>query len=459
MAGGEGSRLRPLTIGRPKPLVPIVNQSVMAHILDLLASHNITEVIVTLRYRAEDIQDRFEDGSSRGLKLTYVVEETPLGTAGSVKNAAHLLDDTFLVISGDALTDFNLQEILAAHKAKEALATLTLKRVANPREYGVTITDPEGHLVKFQEKPSWSEIISDTVNTGIYILEPDVLDMIPSDTMYDFSTQLFPKLLEQDLPFFGYVAEGYWCDVGTIEEYMQANADLLSGKVKISRPIGEHIGGDIWVGKGIEIASNAQLYGPIYLGDEVKIKGGVIIHGPSVIRDYSVIDNHNRVDHSLIWRNSYVGESCELRGSIISRQCTIKSHVSIFEGVVVGENCVLGEGSVLHPDVKLWTHKEVEPGTTVKESIIWGNQGRRSLFNQHGVTGVVNVDLTPEFAAKLGTALGAILPKGSYVAVNRDSHRASRMLKRALVSGLPGTGVNVWDVGGLSIFALWMIKG
>jgi len=451
MAGGEGSRLRPLTIGRPKPLVPVVNQSVMAHILDLLASHDITDVIVTLRYRAEDIENRFEDGSSRGMKLTYVVEETPLGTAGSVKNAAHLLDDTFLVISGDSLTDFNLQEILAAHKAKDALASLTLTRVENPREYGVTIVDGEGRLVKFQEKPSWSEIISDTVNTGIYVLEPDVFDMIPKDTMYDFSTELFPKLLAQDLPIFGHVAEGYWCDIGTIEEYMKASADLLSGKVKLTKPLGEHIGGDIWVGHGVEIASDAQLYGPIYLGHEVKIKGGIVINGPSAIRDYSVIDNYNRIDHSIIWRNCYVGESSELRGSIISRQCSIKSHVSVFEGVVVGENCVLGEGCVLHPDVKLWTHKEVDPGTTVKESIIWGNQGRRSLFNQHGVSGVVNVDLTPEFTAKLGAALGAVLSKGSYVAVNRDSHRASRMIKRALVSGLPGTGANVWDVGTIAI--------
>lgn len=451
MAGGEGSRLRPLTVGRPKPMVPIVNKPVLGHILDLLKYHGFTEVIITLQYMPTAIQDFFGDGKSMGMKITYTVEESPLGTAGSVRNAAAYLDETFLVISGDALTDFNLRHIVEAHKAKQALATLTLYPVPNPLEYGVIITDEEGHITQFLEKPDWGNVISDRVNTGIYVLEPEVLEMIPKDTIYDFSTQLFPQMLKEKKRLYGHVAEGYWCDVGSIPEYMRANGDLLEGRVHLPTPIGQHLWGGVRVGSNVEIAPDVQIYGQVYLGDSVKIKGGVSIHGPAVIRDYTIVDNHSRIERSILWRNTYVGEACELRGVIVGRQCSIKSGAIAYEGAVIGDNCVLDENSVIHNDVKLWPNKEIEPGATVRRSIIWGSQGRRSLFGKFGVTGVVNVDLTPEFAAKLGSALGAALPQGSYVAVNRDTHRSSRMLKRAMISGLPSAGVHVWDLGTVPI--------
>ena len=451
MAGGDGARLRPLTIGRPKPMVPLVNKPVMLHILELLRSHGITEVVVTLRYLATVVQDFFGDGSHLGMSITYVVEESPLGTAGSVKHAAAHLDETFLVISGDALTDFDLQSIVRTHRERDVLATLTLTRVHNPLEYGVVVTDDDGYVKRFLEKPGWAELISDTVNTGISVLEPEALDLIPEDTFYDFSNDLFPAMMANDLAIYSCIAEGYWCDVGNITEYQRATSDLLYGKVKLSEPIGEHLGGGIWVGENVEIAPSAQLFGPIYLGNEVKIKGEVQIYGPSVMRDSTVIDNYSRIERCIIWRNNYIGENCEVRGAIITRQCSIKPKVVIYEGVVIGDNCALGEGSVLHADVKLWPHKQIEDGAIVKESIIWGEQGRRSLFSRFGVSGVVNVDLTPEYAAKLSAALGATLPKGSYVALNRDVHRSSRMLKRALISGLPSSGVNVWDLGNVAI--------
>jgi mannose-1-phosphate guanylyltransferase / phosphomannomutase len=451
MAGGEGSRLRPLTVGRPKPMVPIVNKPVLGHILDLLKHHGFTEVIVTLQYMPTAIQDYFGDGSSLGLKITYTVEESPLGTAGSVKNAAALLDDTFLVISGDAMTDFNLKKIIDYHCQRKALATLTLYHVPDPLEYGVIITDDDGRITRFQEKPDWSTVISDAVNTGIYVLEPEVLERIPDDEPFDFSTQLFPAMLEEGAPLYGYVSDGYWCDVGNMQEYLRANADLLHGRVNLPDSIGTQIWGGVWTGENVEIAPDAQIFGPVYLGSSVKIKGGVSIHGPAVIRDYTVVDNYSRIERSVLWRNTYVGEACELRGVIIGRQCSIKSGAIAYEGAVIGDNCILDENSVIHADVKLWPNKEIEPGATVRRSIIWGSQGRRSLFSKYGVTGVVNVDLTPEFAAKLGSALGATLPPDTYVAINRDAHRSSRMLKRALNSGLPSAGVHVWDLGTVPI--------
>ncbi|HRW04149.1 MAG TPA: sugar phosphate nucleotidyltransferase [Caldilineaceae bacterium] len=451
MAGGDGARLRPLTIGRPKPMVPLVNKPVMLHILELLKSHGITDIVVTLRYLASVIQDFFGDGSHLGMNISYVVEDSPLGTAGSVKHAAQLLDDTFLVISGDALTDFDLQSIIHAHQEHEVLATIALAHVPNPLEYGVVVTNEQGYVSRFLEKPGWAELISDTVNTGIYVLEPEALDLIPTNKPYDFSMELFPSMLEKGIPIYGHSAEGYWCDVGNIPEYQRATSDLLYGRVRLATPIGEAIGGGIWVGRNVEIAPSAQLFGPIYLGNEVKIKGDVQIYGPSVIRDSTVIDNYSRIERSIIWRNTYIGENCEIRGATISRQCSVKPKVVIYEGVVVGDSCALGEGAVIHADVKLWPHKQIDAGATLKESIIWGEQGRRSLFSRFGVSGVVNVDLTPEYAAKLSGAIGATLPKGSYVAMNRDAHRSSRMLKRALISGLPGTGINVWDLESVAI--------
>jgi mannose-1-phosphate guanylyltransferase/phosphomannomutase len=450
MAGGEGSRLRPLTIGRPKPMVPMVSKPVMAHILDLLKRSGFDEVVVTLHFMPEVLQSYFGDGRSLGLKIHYAIEETPLGTAGSVKNAQEYLDEPFLIISGDAVTDIDLQGVVDYHQSKGAEATLTLYRVPNPLEYGVIITDADGKITQFLEKPSWGEVISDTVNTGIYMIDPRVLDLIEEGVKTDWSKDVFPKLLEAGRPLYGHVADGNWTDVGDIGEYMRASGDVLYHRVE-TEELGEHIGGDIWCGEDVEIAPDAQLYGPIYLGHEVKVKGGVIIHGPTVIRDYTIVDNRAHIDRSIIWRNCYIGEGAEVRGAVIGRQCTVKSRAVVFEGVVVGDNSIIGEGAVLHANVKIWPEKEIEPGATVKSSIIWGARGRRVLFGRFGVTGLVNVDLTPEFAARMGAAYGATLSKGANVTINRDPHRSPRMIKRAVISGLPSAGIHAKDLRSMPI--------
>jgi len=319
MAGGAGSRLRPLTMARPKPMVPMVNKPVMAHILDLLKRHGLTDVAVTLQYMADVIQDYFGDGSALGMNLHYFIEDVPLGTAGSVKNAQDFLDETFIVISGDAVTDIDLTGLIEFHKAKGALVTIALYKVPNPLEYGVVITDEEGRITQFLEKPSWGEVISDQVNTGIYVIEPRALDYFEKGKPFDFSKDLFPMLLSNGEPMYGFVVSGYWCDVGNIQEYMRATFDFLEGKVRLEEP-GERLNGNIWVGKDVEIAPDARLYGPIYLGDEVKIKGGVIIQGPAVVRDYTIVDNRAFIERSIIWRNCYIGEGVEVRGAVIGRQ-------------------------------------------------------------------------------------------------------------------------------------------
>lgn len=446
MAGGVGSRLRPLTIERPKPMVPIVNKPVMSHILDLLKRYEITEVIVTVQYLASLIQDFFGDGSSLGMHIHYCVEETPLGTAGSVKSAQRLLDDTFLVISGDALTNFDLSKLVDYHKKSKTLATLALYSLANPVEYGVININNDGQITRFQEKPGRGSVMSDHVNTGIYVLEPEILDFFETGTPFDFANDLFPLVHSQGEPLYGYVAGGYWCDVGNIPEYMRATADALSGKVE-NLNLGRYLDNGIWIGQDVEIAPDAHLEGPIYLGNAVQIKSGAVVRGPTVIRDYTVVDNEAQIDRSIMWRNCYIGERVQISGAVISRQCSVKSNATVFEGAVIGDGTIIGEGAIIHPNVKIWPGKEVEPGATVNSSIIWGSQGRRVLFGRYGVTGVVNIDLTPEFSAKLGAAFGATLTKSSIVTINRDMHRSPRMIKRAIISGLPSSGVNVWDIG------------
>ncbi|MCZ7574024.1 MAG: mannose-1-phosphate guanyltransferase [Ardenticatenaceae bacterium] len=445
MAGGEGSRLRPLTIGRPKPMVPLVNKPVLGHILDLLKRHGINQIVITVQYLADVIQDYFSDGSGFGVEIEYSVEDVPLGTAGSVRRAARYLDDTFLVVSGDALTDINLSRVIEFHRAKCAPATVTLTRVANPLEYGVVTTDDQGRINQFLEKPGWGQVVSDTVNTGIYVLEPAVLDNIEEGQVCDFSHDLFPLMIEEGAPPYGFVAEGYWTDVGNFEEYMRATADILRDRVWVE-PLGEHIGGDIYCAGDRDIAPDAQLYGPIFLGSDVKIKGGVVIHGPAVIGDNAVVDSHANIERGVIWGNTYVGERVEVRGALIGRQCSIKARAMIFEGAIIGDNTLVHENAVIQPNVKIWPDKEVEAGATVVSSIIWGSQGRRNLFGRYGVTGLVNVDLTPEFAARLGTAYASTLHKGAKVAVNREAHNTPRVLKRAVLSGLSVAGIHVLDV-------------
>ena len=449
MAGGQGSRLRPLTVARPKPLIPLVNKPIIGHIVDWLKRHGIFETILTLQHQADWFQDYLGSGKSMGVHIHYVVEDVPLGTAGGVAHALSVgaigPDETILVVSGDALTDIDIGSLLAFHQSRNADVTVALHRVDNPLEYGIVITDQDGRINQFVEKPGWADVVSDLVNTGIYILNASVLEDIPQREMVDFSHDLFPKLLKEGRRVYGVVAPGYWCDVGDPSAYLQANMDILQNQVQHDS-FGQLLGGDIWVGENVDIAPDAQLYGPIFLGNNVQIKGGVIIRGPAVVRDDTVVDNRASISRSVFWRGCYIGEDTHIEGAVVSKQCVFKPKVQVQDGAVIGEKCIVGEGAVIYANVKLWPSKEIDSGAEIRSSIIWGSQGRRVLFSRFGVTGVVNVDLTPEFAAKLGVAFGASLPKGSTVIINRDTHSSSRMLKRAIIAGLPAAGIRVHDV-------------
>jgi mannose-1-phosphate guanylyltransferase/phosphomannomutase len=446
MAGGEGSRLRPLTCHRPKPLVPVVNKPVMQHILELLKRHGITEIVVTLHYLAEEIEAFFGDGSDFGVTMHYTVEETPLGTAGSVKKAHDLLrDDTFLIISGDALTDINLTDFIRNHRENKAEASICLVRVENPLEYGVVITDEEGRIRRFLEKPEWSEVFSDTVNTGIYCLEPSVLQYMKPETVYDWSGDIFPRMLKERKALYGFQATGYWCDIGSLQAYRQAQIDALSGKVDVELP-GSRQDGDVWVGEGTEIELDVVIQEPVLLGSGCRLKRGAVLEEYTVIGDNCIVGAGSRVVGSMVFNGTYLGDESRLRACLVGENCILSRGTSVEEGAVVGDRVHLHQNSSVATRVKIWPDKIIESGSHVTSTFVWGPMWSSPLFKDNRVVGIANVEITPEYASKLATAYGAYLGRGSTAVISRDSHPASRMIKRAMIGGLMSAGVNVQDL-------------
>ena len=451
MAGGSGTRLRPLTCDLPKPMVPILNRPIAEHIINLLKRNNITEIIATLYYLPDIMRDYFQDGADFGVEMTYAVEdEQPLGTAGCVKNIEELLKDTFLVISGDSITDFDLQAAIAFHRQKKSKATLVLTRVPNPMEFGVVITDKEQRIVRFLEKPSPSEIFSDTVNTGTYILEPEVLQYLPPKEESDFSKDLFPLLLAQKEPMYGYIAEGYWCDVGHLDAYRQAQYDGLERKVKLDFAYVEQSPG-IWLGQSTYIDPTAKIEPPVIIGNNCRIGPGVLIEEGSVIGDNVTIGAASELKRPIIWNGVTVGDECYLAACVIARGTRIDRRSQVLEGAVIGPLSILGEETQINANVRVWPSKRIESGAILNINLIWGSMANRNLFGQRGVTGLANIDITPEFAVKLGAAYGSTLKAGSQVVVSRDQRGFSRMISRSLISGLMSVGINIQNLEATAI--------
>jgi mannose-1-phosphate guanylyltransferase/phosphomannomutase len=445
MAGGEGTRLRPLTSNRPKPLVPVCNKPVMQYIIELLKRHGVKSVVNTLYYLADEIVSFFGDGSDFGMHCIYSVEDEPLGTAGSVKKVEHYLKETFIIISGDSLTDFDLSAAVNFHREKGSMATIVLTRVENPLEYGVVITEEDGKIRRFLEKPSWGEVFSDTINTGIYILEPEIFGYMEPGKVYDFSKDLFPQLLKDEQPLYGYIAGGYWCDIGNLQAYRQAHYDMLSGRVNHQIP-GVEVSRGIWIGEGSEINPRAVIRAPAVIGRNCRVKESCLLDEYSVLGDSCILEEGAALNRAIIWPNVYVGKKSRLTGCTVSRQNTIKSYVVLSEGVVLGEKCFIGQGAIIHPQVKVWPDKSVEAGANVSMSLIWGAKWPGALFGVDGIEGVANIEITPEFAMKLGAAYGAYHEKKAVVITGRDSHPASRMINRSIICGLTSVGVDTQDM-------------
>jgi mannose-1-phosphate guanylyltransferase / phosphomannomutase len=445
MAGGEGTRLRPLTSNQPKPMVPIVGKPCMEHILELARRHAIEDVIVTVAFLPQPIRSYFGDGSSLGMNIEYSVEESPLGTAGSVRLASGRLDDTFLVISGDALCDFDLTKVIEFHRDQGATATLALKSVDNPLEFGIVVTDSDGRVERFLEKPSWSQVFSDTINTGVYVLEPEVLSHVPADCPYDFSKELFPLLLEMGRPVYGFVVDGYWQDIGNLTQYRQANFDALDGHVNLEIP-GVRLRGNVWLGEGVEIDDFDRIEAPAFVGNYCRIATDATVGPYSVLSASVTLRDRARTVASVIDASTHIGRSALIENAIIGRSCDIRAHVRIHEEVAIGDEVTIGAESVVMPGVRIFPFKEVESGAQVFENLVFEARGSPRLFAADGVTGLVNVDLTPETALRLAAAFGTALKRGDRVVASREAPYACRMIKRAMISGLSSTGVDIADL-------------
>lgn len=447
MAGGKGTRLLPMTALTPKPMVPLLNRPCMEYTIELLKKHGITDIAVTVQYLSEVIKSYFGDGSSFGVSITYFEETTPLGTAGSIKNCQDFLkEERFIVVSGDALTDIDLSAAIAFHERKQALATLLLKRVDDPLEFGIVMTDDEGRIIRFLEKPSWSEVFSDTVNTGIYILEPEVLSCIPRDQEYDFSKDVFPTLLKQNLPMYGMAADGYWSDIGSLEIYRQTQFDMLDGRVNLNIKARE-IAPRIYLEPGVKIDSSVRIEGPAYIGEKSYLQMGASVGAYSIVGTNSLISSGAKLSQTILWENVYLARRSELNGATVCRNVGIYESASVRDGVVIGDHCRIGAKSLIKSKVKIWPHKEVQENATVTTSLIYSSQLPRSLFGSRWIKGVANVEINPEFVSRLAAAYAYLLRPGSKIAVSACSHPFSQLLKHSLMIGLCSAGVDTIDFG------------
>ncbi|MGH2999683.1 MAG: sugar phosphate nucleotidyltransferase, partial [Gaiellaceae bacterium] len=355
------------------------------------------------------------------------------------------LDDTFLVISGDALCDVDLGRLVAYHREKQASVTIGLKSVDNPLEFGIVVTDEDGRVERFLEKPSWGQVFSDTINTGIYVLEPEVLKHIPSDRPFDFSKELFPLLLEMGRPMFGCVLDGYWQDIGNLDQYRQANFDALDEKVRLEVS-GIRLRGNVWLGEGVDVHDLDAIEGPAYLGNYCRVAPEATVGPYSVLSTNVTLRERARTTRSIVDASTYIGRSVLVEGAIVGRSCDLRAHVRVHEGVAIGDEVTVGAESVIMPGVRIYPYKEVETGAHLFESLIWESRGTARIFGKDGVSGLVNVDLTPDVAVRLAAALGTALKRGARVVASREGTPACRMMKRAMISGFSSTGVDVADL-------------
>lgn len=372
MAAGVGSRLEPLTVNVPKPMVPVATRPAMEHIIALLRRHGVTEVVANLWYLPESIESHFGDGAAFGVSLRYSREDELRGTAGGVVAAKALLlsaedeavagvGDTFLLIAGDALTSANLTRLVEFHREKGALVTIGLKPVADPSRFGVVVTTDDGRIVAFQEKPRPGEARSNLANTMIYVFEPEILDYIPAvaEGAPDFGKHVFPRLVQEGVPFYGLALDEYWCDIGTLTQYRLAHRDVLSGAVGIDIP-GREISPGVWVGEGAEIHPAATLCAPVLVGRGARVGRDVSVGPYSVIGDNCVIDEGAGIFQSVIWNNTHVGRDSKLEDCVVGSDCYLKPGSSLGEGVVLSDECVVEEGGVVKKNVKIWPRKTVK---------------------------------------------------------------------------------------------------
>lgn len=442
MAGGEGSRLRPLTCTLPKPMVKLCGRPVSEYILDLLSKHSCTEAVFTLRYLGSQIEEHFDSRRYKGISLDFSYEDTPLGTAGCVKKAAELLnlgeDESFVIISGDAMCDFDLSAAISYHIKKGADATIITSRVEDPREYGCVISD-KGFVTGFSEKPSYTGAVSDYVNTGVYILSPKILKLIPDNTMWDFSKDVFPQMLKSGMKLAAFEEKGYWCDIGDFSSFKRCQRDMLRGLVSCEFK------------RELPVIEGAKIIAPCYIGSNVKIGAGSVVNPGCVVEDNVNIGKSCKLYECVVSEGAFLSDRTKCNGGVICENAVMEQGSAVYEDAVLGSGSILGQDSSLEPKVKIWDNKTIRRGVMQREDIKYGNTSS-TVLDEKGVSGETNSDITPAFMTKLGSSAAAVF--GDRVIVSCGIGNAASVLKACFCAGFSGAGGRVTDCGVASLPAL-----
>jgi mannose-1-phosphate guanylyltransferase len=359
LVGGLGTRLRPLTCNTPKPMIPLVNQPFIEHMLENLRDQGIDEVVLAVQYLADRFRESLGDGSRLGLKVHIVEEPEPRGTAGAVKNVEHMLDGTTFVFNGDVMTDLDLRAMLAYHRERESKLTIALTPVEDPTAFGLVETDAEGRIRRFIEKPNRDEITTDMINAGTYILEPEVFRYVPPAQHYMFERGLFPVLLQTSDPMYGYPSRSYWTDVGKPQTYLEVHHDILIGKVRYKFR-GRQIADRVWVENGADIDPSAQLVGPVVLGSGVRIGSGAQIIGPTVLGAGCVIGANATVEGAVLWEDNVIADGAVLRSCVVGRGNRIGAKAHLADGTIVSDGCVVGAENRLERGIRVWPETELK---------------------------------------------------------------------------------------------------
>ena len=434
MAGGEGTRLRPLTCDCPKPMMRLMNRPVIAYALELLKRHGVRDIAVTLGYMPDAITDCFGDGAALGVRLQYFVEKTPMGTAGGVGQARAFLDETFAVLSGDGVTDLDITRALRFHRERGAIATLVLKRADDPLDYGVVDVDADGRVRSFHEKPDWSEVLSDTVNTGVYILEPEILDHIPEDRPCDFGHELFPRLVREGLPVYGYVTDDYWCDIGDVRAYLGAHVDAMEGRVRLDGL--PAISGRAIQLPGSEVDRAAVLEGPCLIGRGAKVRAGAYVGPYSVIGEGCVVGEGASVKRAILWPGSRLEARAQARGCVLARGAVLGEGAQAYEESVLGADAAVEPRGVLLSGVKLWPGKRVAEGERLEANRVWGG-AREAGF----LSGALPLRDPADAARAAQACMAAMNPREALI--GHDGSPMARAMWHAAAAGCMAQGVGV----------------
>jgi mannose-1-phosphate guanylyltransferase / phosphomannomutase len=453
MAGGFGTRIRPLSANCPKPMLPVVNLPILERVLNHLATFDMREAVLLTYYDPEKIRHAFRDGKRLGMKLHYSNADQDYGTAGAVAHGADVAaGDEYLVLSGDVICDFDLDELVAAHRESSAAVTIGLTRVANPLQFGIVIIDGDSRVRRFLEKPTWGEVFSDTVNTGIYVVQRQALAQVPRNEPYDFSRDLFPRLLASGAPLFGHVLRGYWRDIGDPESYLAVHRDYFEGTLKLMPPgeLRQIAGKPLWVEGDAQIDPTVEVRGTVVIGPRCRVGPRVrledVVLGPG-----TVVEARGELRRTVAWDDVLFGEGVRVEDAVLGARVQVGAGTVVEKGAVIADDTVLGMEVRVKEAVKIWPAKVVEDHAVVHSNLVYAERWRTSAFEEGAVTGLTNLELTPEVAARLGAAYGTLLPPGSTVLTARDDHPASRMLRRAFVGGVGSTGVHVVDLGLLPV--------